>query len=185
MGRGIADYDNSIMLDTCFNTEGMDVEDIEFALNDLHSELRCTIAHALGDVAIRCEWLNNDLQKIAENDRMAIALKYEDTYTQIIAIPNKYSVYMSEAKADLGDYETTGYGYTNKAGVYIVEALVPYNITAEARRVFRTILHTLGELDEKSGYYKNFRVRSSCWTSAPLSKDAFKQVRNSKGKKAA
>lgn len=186
MGRGTAYYEHAIMLNTYTYTtaDTDDTEEIEYILQDVFADLRSIVAHALGDVAIRREWLENNLQQIAENERMLVALEYEDKYTQIVARPKCYKVFMSEDKADAKGHATTGNNYRNAAGIWMVEALIPYDITQDARRLFRKILRSMGNLDEKGEHYKNFSIRTSAWTSAALAKDAFKAKRRNAAKAA-
>lgn len=185
MGRGTAYHEHAIMLETyTYTADTDDTEEIEHILQDVFADLRSTIAHALGDVAIRREWLENNLQQIAENERMLVAFEYEDTYTQIVARPKCYKVFMREEKADAKGYDTTGNSYRNAAGIWIAEALVPYDISQDARRLFRKILLSMGNLDEKGEHYKNFSMRTSAWTSAALEKGAFKAKRRNAAKAA-
>ena len=170
MGRGIARFENAMIYETYM----FEADDYDFYI----SELASVIANALGTKPLRDKWLKNDLQLIAENDRMQIALQHEDTFVQIVAIPCAHKRAMQEATADARDYEHNGNCWVNERGICMVEALVPYNITKDYQRAFRRILRELGTLDDKRECYTNFAARSSAWTSEHLHKDAFKTRRN-------
>ncbi len=179
MGRGIARFEYAMIYETYL----LDADDYDFYISELVDVITRAMgpntARALGD-----KWLDNDLQLIAENDRVQIALQYEDTFVQIVALPRTYKRAMRQTTADARDYDRNGDCWFNARGVGMLEALVPYNIEKDYRRIFRRILRELGTLDEKGEHYKNFAVRKCAWTSEHLHKDAFKQTRRNAAKAA-
>ena len=167
MGRGIARFEYAMIYETYL----LDADDYDFYISELVDVITRAMgpntARALGD-----KWLDNDLRLIAENDRVQIALQYEDTFVQIVAIPRAYRRAMRQTTADARDYEHNGNCWVNERGICMVEALVPYNITKDYRRIFRKILLSMGNLDEKGEHYTNFAVRQCAWTTSHLHKDA-------------
>ena len=179
MGRGIARFEYAMIYETYL----LDAEDYDFYISELVDVITRAMgpntARALGD-----NWLDNDLQLIAENDRVQIALQYEDTFVQIVAIPRAYRRAMRQTTADARDYDRNGDCWLNTRGVGMLEALVPYNIEKDYRRIFRRILRSMGNLDEKGEHYINFAVRQCAWTTSHLHKDAFKAKRRNAAKAA-
>jgi hypothetical protein len=125
--------------------------------------------------------IHRELHVIAENKRLEVAFQYEDTYMQIVVMPKYYTKDMRETIAERHGFYSTGNDYENDRGQWIVEALVPYKISKEARRILRRFLKAYGIPSKAKQLYRNLSFRKCPWTSYPAGLNAFKEDRAAQG----